>query len=101
MADSVFPIGRRINLPGHFAEPVILESVRAIGDGFERRVRLSDGSPDEAILSPEEAAVVLGQLVELPTSVKPVDAESLRLLVESARIPPPTLNLRRIVGDTY
>ena len=26
-----FPIGRRIDLPGHFAEPVVLESVRALG----------------------------------------------------------------------
>ena len=51
MAEPVFPIGRRINLPGHFAEPVVLESIRAIGDGFECRVRLSDGTPDEAILS--------------------------------------------------
>ena len=86
MAEPVFPIGRRIDLPGHFAEPVVLESVRKIGDGFECRVRLSDGTPDEAILSQEEAASVLGQQVELPTSVKPVDAEGLRLLVESARI---------------
>ena len=86
MAESQFPIGRRIDLPGHFAEPVVLESVRPLGDGFECRVRLSDGTPDEAILSKDEAAAVFGQHDEQPTSVKPVDAESLRLLVESARI---------------
>src|ERR1700735_5444112 len=85
MPEQQFPIGRRIHLPGHFAEPVVLESVRALGDGFECRVRLSDGTPDEAILSRDEAATVFGQQAEAPTSIKPVDAESLRLLVESSR----------------
>src|SRR5262249_7208600 len=86
MPEQQFPIGRRITLPGHFAEPVILESVRLLGEGCECRVRLSDGTPDEAILSRNEAATVFGQQSEAPTSIKPVDAESIRLLVESARI---------------
>jgi superfamily II DNA or RNA helicase len=86
MPDQQFPIGRRIDLPGHFAAPVVLESVRALGDGFECRVRLSDGTPDEAILSRDEAATIFGQQAEAPTSIKPVDAESLRLIVESSRI---------------
>src|SRR5262249_42019358 len=64
----------------------VLESVRPLGDGFECRVRLSDGTPDEAILSRDEAAVVFGQQAELPSTIKPVDAEGLRLLVESSRI---------------
>src|ERR1700693_40068 len=86
MPEQQFPIGRRIDLPGHFAGPVVLESVRLLGDGFECRVRLSDGTPDEAILSRDEAATVFGQQGDDPTSVKPADAESIRLLVESARI---------------
>src|SRR3954452_7708457 len=86
MQEQQFPVGRRINLPGHFAEPVILESVRPLGEGFECRVRLSDGTPDETILSRDEAATIFGRQAEAPTSVRPVDAESLRLLVESARI---------------
>jgi superfamily II DNA or RNA helicase len=86
MPEQPYPIGRRIDLPGHFAEPVVLESVRPLGEGFECRVRLSDGTPDEAILSREEATSVFGQQSEAPTSIKPVDPESLRLLVESARI---------------
>src|SRR5947208_8346657 len=86
MPEQPFPIGRRIELPGHFAEPVVLESVRPLGDGFECRVRLSDGTPDEAILSRNEADTVFGQQAAAPTSIKPVDAESIRLLVESARI---------------
>ena len=50
-----FPIGQRISLPGHFPEPVVLEAVRSIGAGYELRVRLADGTPDEAILSLGEA----------------------------------------------
>lgn len=48
MTRDEFPIGQRIKLPGHFPEPVILEGVRAIGEGFECRVRLLGGTPDEA-----------------------------------------------------
>jgi hypothetical protein len=69
--DSQFPIGQRINLPGHFPERVILEAVRPIGDGYECRVRLSDGSPDETILSREEADILLGHRADAPTSVAP------------------------------
>ncbi len=86
MPEHQFPLGRRIELPGHFAEPVVLESVRPLGDGYECRVRLNDGTPDEAILSRDEAATIFGQQPDAPTSVRPVDAESIRLLVESARI---------------
>ena len=86
MAEPQFSIGRRIDLPGHFAGPVVLESVRPLGEGFECRVRLSDGTPDEAILSRDEAAAIFGQQAELPDWVKPVDAEGLRLIVESSRI---------------
>ncbi len=86
MPERQFPIGRRIELPGHFAEPVVLESVRPLGNGYECRIRLADGTPDEAILSQDEAATIFGQQPEGPTSVRPVDAESIRLLVESSRI---------------
>lgn len=69
MPENQFPIGQRINLPGHFPEPVVLEAVRAIGDGFECRVRLADGTPDETILSREEADTLLGQRADTPISV--------------------------------
>jgi len=81
-----FPIGQRVNLPGHFLDPVTLEGIRFIGSGYECRVRLADGTPDEAILSLEEGAALVGQAVVTPTVVHPADAEKLRLLVESARI---------------
>jgi superfamily II DNA or RNA helicase len=86
MTEQQFPIGRRIQLPGHFADPVVLESVRALSDGFECRVRLSDGTPDEAILSTGEANALFGVQTEAPVSCQPASAESIRLLVESARI---------------
>src|SRR6266699_3643324 len=84
--ENRFPLGQRIALPGHFLEPVTLEGIRFIGSGYECRVRLSDGTPDEAILSLEEGAALVGQVVTAHPSIHPVDSEKLRLLVESARI---------------
>jgi superfamily II DNA or RNA helicase len=81
-----FPIGQRVNLPGHFPEPVVLEGVRPIGSGYECRVRLLDGTPDEAILSRDEVAALFGQQVSAPAQVQPADAEKVRLLVVSSRI---------------
>src|SRR5262245_41218428 len=81
-----FPIGQRVKLPGHFPEPVLLEAVRPIGAGYECRVRLPDGSPDEAIVSADEAEVLFGQTATGPAKVAPAEADKLRLLVESARI---------------
>lgn len=81
-----FPVGQRVDLSGHFSEPVVLESVRPIGDGYELRVRLPDGSPDETILSLDEAAALIGQATQTSARIRPADAEKLRLLIESARI---------------
>ena len=83
-------IGHRISLPGHFDVPVILEDVRALGTdgsaGYECRVRLPDGTLEEAVISPAEAATVFGAEQKAPALMKLADAERLRLLVESARI---------------
>jgi len=83
--------GRPISLPGHFDVPVILEDVRALGAddsaGYECRVRLPDGTLEEAVISPAEAAVLF--IHDMPAAcptIKPADAEKLRLLIESARI---------------
>jgi len=86
MPEQQFPIGQRIDLPGHFPEPVVLESVRSIGAGYECRVRLADGTPDEAILSLEEAEAVFAQTPAVSAKVPVADAEKTRLLIESARI---------------
>ncbi len=83
-------IGRQISLPGHFDVPVLLEDVRALGGdgsaGYECRVRLPDGTLEEAVISPAEAATLFGTDREALTAIKPADAERLRLLIESARI---------------
>ena len=71
--ENKFPLGQRIALPGHFLEPVTLEAIRFIGSGYECRVRLSDGTPDEAILSLEEAAALAGQVVTTPVSYTHLD----------------------------
>jgi hypothetical protein len=68
--ENKFPLGQRIALPGHFLEPVTLEAVRFIGSGYECRVRLSDGTPDEAILSLEEAAALAGQVVSVQAAIR-------------------------------
>src|ERR1700730_10077256 len=81
-----FPLGQRVSLPGHFLEPVTLEGIRFIGSGYECRVRLADGSPEEANVSLEEVTALVGQTVVNATLIHPADAEKMRLLVESARI---------------
>lgn len=85
-APQEFPIGQRIQLPGHFPEAVLLESVRSIGAGYECRVRLPDGTPDEAILSQDEASAIFGHATAQTANSPICDSERLRLLVESTRI---------------
>jgi hypothetical protein len=65
---------------------VTLETVRRIGSSYECRVRLADGTPDEAIITAAEAAAILGQGADSAVKCHPADAERIRLLVESARI---------------
>ena len=81
-------IGNRISLHGQFDVPVILEDVRPLGPdgsaGYECRVCLPDGALEEAVISTEEAATIFGS--DEKVAVRPVDAEKLRLLVESTRI---------------
>jgi superfamily II DNA or RNA helicase len=83
-------IGQRIFLPGHFDVPVVLEDARPLGSddsaGYECRVRLPDGSLEEAVISAEEVAAVLGKGPDEAKAETPVDAEKLRLLIESARV---------------
>lgn len=83
-------IGQRISLPGHFDAPVILEDARPLGSddstGYECRVRLLDGSLEEAVISAEEAVAVLGKGAGEEKAHTPVDADKFRLLIESARI---------------
>jgi hypothetical protein len=88
--DLSLPIGQRVSLPGHFDVSVILEEARELGEngsgGYECRVRLPDGSLDEAVISVAEAKTLFAITTAPRTTIQPVDAERLRLLIESARI---------------
>jgi superfamily II DNA or RNA helicase len=86
MAIEDFPVGQTVFLPGHFREAVVLEAVRPLGSGYECRVRLPDGSLEETVISQEEAVALLSRPVSIVDRVEPVDADRMRLLVESARI---------------
>ena len=63
-------IGTRVSLAGHFDVPMVLEDARPLGangsTGFECRVRLPDGSLEEAVISPDEATEILGMERSLP-----------------------------------
>lgn len=83
---SKLPIGQKIVLPGHFDQAVTLEGVRILGKGFECRVRLSNGSLDETVISEEEAQTLIGYSGNDTTTATPANAEQVRLLVESTRI---------------
>jgi len=69
-ARLTLPIGQRVSLPGHFDVPVVLEDARALGDdgsgGYECRVRLPDGSLDEAVISAAEEQALLTTSVAPP-----------------------------------
>lgn len=82
-----FKIGQRVEVPGHFAQPVVIEEVRPLSTaGYECRVRLADGSLDETVITEEEAWAIFGTAATAANEVAPVDADHLRLLLESARI---------------
>ena len=80
------PIGQQVSLPGHFDVPVVLEGARPLAKGFECRVRLPDGTLDEAIITQEEAASLADAAPARETKTSLVNADQLRLLIESARI---------------
>ncbi len=54
------PIGQQVSLPGHWDLPVTLASARPLGKGIECRVRLPDGTLDEAVINQEEGAALAG-----------------------------------------
>ena len=79
-------VGRRVTLPGHFAEQVTIEDARPLGSGAELRVRLASGELDEAVLPDEDLGPLLESEPQKHTARAPADSEKLRLLVESTRI---------------
>ncbi len=82
----ILPVGQQVSLQGHFDAPVMLEAARPLAGGHERRVRLPDGTLDEAVISEQEAAAVPGATSLADSKTALVNADQLRLLVESGRI---------------
>ena len=83
---TTLPVGQQVSLPGHFDVPVVLEAARPLAKGFECRVRLPDGTLDEAVISAEEARALAGMIPTANDKTPLANADHLRLLVESARI---------------
>ena len=79
-------IGQKLLLSGHFEELVLIEAVRPLGSGFELRVRRANGHLEETVLSEAEYHELVKAASTPATNTVPVDAQHLRLLVESARI---------------
>lgn len=79
-------IRQRIPLANHFPEPVTIEALRRLGDGYELQVRRGDGTLDETILSGAEIEELLAGVQGESARVMLADPLRLRLLVESARI---------------
>lgn len=79
-----FPVGQRLTPSGHFAQPVVLEAARPVGEGYECHVRLPDGTHNETILSADEALLLFGQPLKPRYVGQPVEPEKLRLLTRSA-----------------
>ncbi len=79
-------VGRRVRLPGHFAEPVVIEDVEdpGFGDVLIVKVRTTRGKLEEASV---DAAVLAAALAAATTTAPTyINPEDQFLLVESARI---------------
>jgi superfamily II DNA or RNA helicase len=80
---------QRVRLPGHFEGVVTVEAVRALGAGYEVRVRRASGALEETVLSATEFDALLRsveQITPSSTTSRLADPSQLALLIESARI---------------
>ncbi len=78
-------VGRRLRLPGHFADPVVVEDVEDWGDVVQIRIRTARGEPKDATVAAEEFREALAATDDTGTS-RTVPPDDQFLLVESARI---------------
>lgn len=66
-----------------------MEGIRFIGSGYECRVRLADGTPDQAILSLEEGAALAGRSARTNRTRRPaasaIGSPSVESVVETVR----------------
>src|SRR5262249_25742550 len=77
-------VGKRVQLAGHFVQPVLVEAAEAFDSLVLLRVRTSDGQLREAMLRQDEVAAALASAG--PITIPVVPARDFFLLVESARV---------------
>ncbi|GFP21177.1 hypothetical protein HKBW3S06_00403 [Candidatus Hakubella thermalkaliphila] len=77
---------KKVNLPGHFSEPVFIEDVRFLGSACELRVRCSDGHLEEVVLDEQEVEELQRTAATEEAPYPVAKAALLRLLLESSRI---------------
>jgi len=61
-------VGRRLRLPGHFADPVVVEDVEDWGDVVQIRIRTARGEPKDATVAAEEFREALAATDDTGTS---------------------------------
>jgi hypothetical protein len=55
----ILQVGQQVSLSGHFDAPVMLGAARPLAKGYGCRVRLPDGTLDEAVIAEQEAAALV------------------------------------------
>jgi superfamily II DNA or RNA helicase len=79
-------IGCTLAIPGHFAQPVTIESVKPLGATAMLRVRTTEGRLEEAVLTDVELSELLSAVSKVSTDRSPYPGKELRLIVEARRI---------------
>ncbi len=78
-------VGKRVSLPGHFAEPVVIEAIDDYDDVIVVRARTVRGEPKDATVNRPELEEALNN-AETAAPTEFVDQNRQFLAVESARI---------------
>ncbi len=76
-------LNRKVKIPSQFSEPVKIENVLSLGSHYKLIVRRTDGLLEEIVVADKEIEEI--QIIQ-EKIYKPVNANSLALLVESHRI---------------
>ena len=77
-------IGKQIFIPGHFSEPITVQSGSELDDTLILQVKTPGGELRETFVSKAEAEQILASQIQ--TDAAPVDGHSFFLFIEGARI---------------
>jgi superfamily II DNA or RNA helicase len=81
-----FLLGKKVQVPGHFAKAVTVEAVKDLKDAILLQVRTAEGRLEEAVVTETELEQLLKIVSESATADLSFPGEQLRLLVEASRI---------------